>query len=118
MSILVAKRSPISATAELLFGLNIVIQLVTHTSFFDCCNKLLYAVASPGFGARGAEKYTKIFVARKMTRNNALNEVRVAATELPQLLSQNTTRMWANAQRDGRHAEYRWRPLFNAAKFG
>jgi len=23
--------------------------------------------------------------------------------------------MWANAQRDGRRAEYRWRPLFNAA---
>jgi len=29
-----------------------------------------------------------------------------------------TTRMWANAQRDGRPAEHRWRPLFNAAKFG
>jgi len=28
------------------------------------------------------------------------------------------TRMWVNAQRDGRPAEYRWRPLFNAAKFG
>ena len=28
------------------------------------------------------------------------------------------TRMWANAQRDGRPAEYRWRSLFNAAKFG
>jgi len=26
--------------------------------------------------------------------------------------------MWANAQRDGRPAEYRWRPLFKAAKFG
>jgi len=26
--------------------------------------------------------------------------------------------MWANAQRDGRPAEYRWRTLFNAAKFG
>jgi len=26
--------------------------------------------------------------------------------------------MWANTQRDGRPAEYRWRPLFNAAKFG
>jgi len=26
--------------------------------------------------------------------------------------------MWDNAQRDGRFAEYRWRPLFNAAKFG
>jgi len=28
------------------------------------------------------------------------------------------TRIWANAPRDGRPAEYRWRPLFNAAKFG
>ena len=28
------------------------------------------------------------------------------------------TRMWSNAQRDGHPAEYRWRPLFNAAKFG
>ena len=26
--------------------------------------------------------------------------------------------MWANAQRDSRPAEYTWRPLFNAAKFG
>jgi len=26
--------------------------------------------------------------------------------------------MWANAQPDGRPAEYRWRPLLNAAKFG
>jgi len=26
--------------------------------------------------------------------------------------------MWASAQRDGRPAEYRWRPLFNFAKFG
>ena len=25
--------------------------------------------------------------------------------------------MWANAQRDGRPAEHRWRPLFNTAKF-
>jgi len=28
------------------------------------------------------------------------------------------TRMWANAQRDGRPAKYRWRPPFNDAKFG
>ena len=28
------------------------------------------------------------------------------------------TRMWANAQPDGRPAEHRWRPLFSAAKFG
>jgi len=28
------------------------------------------------------------------------------------------TRKWANAQRDGRPAEHKWRPLFNAANFG
>ena len=27
----------------------------------------------------------------------------------------NKLEMWANAQRNGRPAEYRWRPLFNAA---
>jgi len=27
-------------------------------------------------------------------------------------------KMWASAQRDGHPAKYRWRPLFNAAKFG
>ena len=31
---------------------------------------------------------------------------------------QNLTRMWANAQPDGRPVQHRWRPLFNAAKFG
>jgi len=31
---------------------------------------------------------------------------------------QKITEMWANAQRDGRPAEHRWHPLFNAAKFG
>jgi len=30
----------------------------------------------------------------------------------------NSTRMWANAQPDGRPAEHRWRPLFNTAKSG
>ena len=29
--------------------------------------------------------------------------------------SQNKTRMWASSQRDSRPAEYRWRPLLNAA---
>jgi len=33
-------------------------------------------------------------------------------------LSRHSTRMWANAQRDGCPAEYRWHRLFNAAKFG
>jgi len=30
----------------------------------------------------------------------------------------NNYRTWANAKRDGRPDEYKWRPLFNAAKFG
>ena len=28
------------------------------------------------------------------------------------------TRTWANAQRDGHPAKYRWRPVFNVTKFG
>ena len=31
---------------------------------------------------------------------------------------QGKLEMWANAPRDGRPVEYRWRPLLNAAKFG
>ena len=31
---------------------------------------------------------------------------------------QDATRIWADAQPDGRPAEYRWRPLLSAAKFG
>jgi len=33
-------------------------------------------------------------------------------------VDESETRMWANAKRDGRPAEYRCRSLFNAAKFG
>ena len=38
--------------------------------------------------------------------------------DLTYIINEFQTRMWANAQRDGRPAEHRWRPLFNAAKFG
>jgi len=38
------------------------------------------------------------------------------AGDLRQIILQ--LEMWANAQRDGRPAERRWRPLFNAAMFG
>jgi len=39
---------------------------------------------------RGTQNYMTLFVANKMTRNNTLNKVHVAMTELAQLLSQNT----------------------------
>jgi len=37
-------------------------------------------------------------------------------TELQKFITK--LEMWANAQRDGRPAEHRLRPLFYAAKFG
>ena len=40
-------------------------------------------------------------------------DIQYAATEIMQ--GKKETRMWTNAQRDGRPAEHRWRPLFNAA---
>jgi len=41
-----------------------------------------------------------------------------ASTQLSHWQNKNKLEMWANAQRDGRPAEHRWRPLFDAAKFG
>jgi len=44
--------------------------------------------------------------------------VRCLAYDYAEYAKYMQTRMWANAQCDGRPAEHRWRPLFNAAKFG
>ena len=55
----------------------------------------------------------------KVTDNGAMQQfsrVRLD-TRLP-LRKKTQLEMWANAQRDGRPAKHRWRPLFNAAKFG
>ena len=51
----------------------------------------------------------------------AYMRMHAALTSVPIMLFTEdhlTNRMWANAQRDGRPDEHRWRPLFNAAKFG
>jgi len=45
-------------------------------------------------------------------------EKRHTDTDTDTSLKLTQLEMWANAQRDGRPAEYRWRPVFNAAKFG
>jgi len=52
---------------------------------------------------------TLIAILRTPTEGEVTNIIRTVSYK---------TRMWANAQRNGRPAEYRWRPLFNAAKFG
>ena len=51
------------------------------------------------------------------------NSITLAGSKLvrswsPCINTLSITRIWANAQRDGRPAEYTCRPLFNAAKFG
>jgi len=47
-----------------------------------------------------------------------IREYKVTPYQRTSMPNSKQTRMWANGQRDGRPAEHRWRPLFNAAKFG
>ena len=59
----------------------------------------------------------KIVIPQKYARK-MLWTARNGESKLNMLYNSNKLEMWANAQRDGRPAEHRWRPLFNAAKFG
>ena len=54
--------------------------------------------------------------AKRKQNENGVKPIVVTGSNLVVIYS--ITRMWANAQPDGRPAEHRWRPLFNAAKFG
>jgi len=45
-------------------------------------------------------------------------DIQSATAEIRRGKKKKKLEMWVNAQRDGRPAEYRWRPLFSAAKFG
>jgi len=49
---------------------------------------------------------------------SAAAEIRRGKKEERKKKQHKNTRMWATVQRDGRPAEYGWRPLFNAATFG
>jgi len=53
-----------------------------------------------------------------MSRSPSPNMTKIHQRRSIGCVNQTITRMWANAQRDGRPAEYMWRPVFNAAKFG
>ena len=50
----------------------------------------------------------------RLTQNNATKHNH-KINSFSVLVKLTSTRMWASAQRDGRPAECRWRPLFNAA---
>ena len=53
--------------------------------------------------------YNKYFITVQNSTPSTRNTLQLNKPDERQL------EMWANAQRDGRPAEYRWRPLFNAA---
>ena len=52
------------------------------------------------------------------TMCGSMVDIQSATAEIRRGKKKKELEMWANAQRDGRLAKYRWRPLFNAAKFG
>ena len=58
---------------------------------------------------------TKVFILRPVMVDRGRTTKQISM--FPGVRTQIQTRMWANAQRDGRPAEHKWRPLFNAAKF-
>jgi len=64
------------------------------------------------------EKYARYSVATRLKCGELFNNHFTINLLLSLPEKEFKTRMWANVQRDGRPAEYRWRPLFNAAKFG
>ena len=47
----------------------------------------------------------------------SMEDIQSATAEIRRGKEKNKLEMWANAQCDYRPAEYRWRPLFKAAKF-
>jgi len=62
-----------------------------------------------GEGANKQEQHYQQHTSLSLNYNNLSISVTIR--------DQKKLEMWANA-RDGRPADYRWRPLFNAAKFG
>jgi len=58
---------------------------------------------------------TKIAAKKQIGLNNFSPDLKTAVTDCRIYTKLET---WANSQRDGRPAKYRWHPLFKAAEFG
>jgi len=61
---------------------------------------------------------TKATPCVEVWQTSNLRPLRLGEEERRRKKKKKELEMWVNAQRDGRPAEYRWRPLFNAAKLG
>jgi len=69
-------------------------------------------------GIKKIERTKKKEEERINTKEETTAQNKMSASATQGGHNQTRTRLWANAQRDGRPVEYRCRPLYNAAKFG
>ena len=89
---------------------NLLFFTIIRSSIFNDCivfHGIIFFQAVYSIFSRSTYKY---FVFRRIESDHVLSSL--------DWNSSIYTRMWASAQPDGRPAEHRWRPLFNAAKFG
>ena len=86
---------------------------------FRCCDNIHVCklIASSTANAYSAEREMSASACTRSVANTDYINVTLPFFMHPHCMY-SKTRMWANAQRDGRPAEHRWRPLFIAAKFG
>ena len=84
----------------------------TQVQQIYCCNGNI-----PSQWETTAQLRYQSFLTHKPTGTKTCHTITSA---MPSCMPKNSYKleMWANAQRDGCPAEYRWRHLFNAAKFG
>jgi len=84
----------------------IFVNYIYNSSFVQA---VFFSAATPGYAKSLKEISAITRVA--FCGLDTIHDIQQTSTEVLK------TRMWANAQPDGRPAEHRWRPLFNAAKF-
>jgi len=94
--------------AALLHGTLVVGVSQTLRHWTDGATYIRQGAITSSIGPHSSILYTSLFT-KQVVQSNKTNKY--SNLKKP-------TRMWANAQPDGRTAEHRWRLLFNAAKFG
>ena len=108
----VSSRAAQRATKTAIFtfaSLDVVLPLTSHryADRFSVKASYIHIITVHSFIYYARRQPHKTYVITTQQKRTVRNKV--ISTKLE---------MWANAQPDGRPAEYRWRPLFNDAKFG
>ena len=90
-------------------------EILANHSFFKCriiLKSLLPVIKISNYFLRGGG------ISSHPLRLHTFNFKRLLQQPKMSETTTTLTRMWANAQRDGRPAKYRWCPVLNAAEFG